>query len=54
MTATTPADDSGTVYQYRNLLDPLLTWQDAKALEAWKTENPDDIRAHVVILEAMP
>ena len=51
---TTPADDSSVVYQYRSLLDPLLTWANAAALEAWKTEHPDDTRAHVVILEEMP
>lgn len=45
--------DTPNRYQYRSLLDPLLTWQDAAALEAWKKEFPEDTRAHVVILEDM-
>lgn len=42
------------VYQYRSVLDPLLTWQDAAALEAWNKEHPGDARGHVVIIEEMP
>lgn len=33
---------------FRSILDPLLTWPDVEALNAWKLEYPDDIRGHVV------
>lgn len=33
---------------FRSILDPLLTWPDVEALNAWKLEHPDDIRGQVV------
>ena len=33
---------------FRSILDPLLTWPDLEALNAWKEANPDDTRGHVV------
>lgn len=33
---------------FRSVLDPLLTWPDLEALQAWKVEHPEDIRGQVV------
>ena len=37
-----------------SILDPLLSWPNVEALEAWKLENPDDIRGQVVEYRTTP
>ena len=33
---------------FRSVLDPLLTWPDLAALQAWQEEHPADVRGQVV------
>jgi len=33
---------------FRSVLDRSLTWATLEELNAWKSENPDDVRGHAV------